>query len=68
VTEYAFVLRAADGTVDVVHETHHNGLFPTATWLRLLAAAGLRPETALEQTTEDRPARTFFLGHVPAER
>ena len=64
--EYAFLLRAADGTVDVVHETHRNGLFPTpTTWLRLLAAAGLRPDTALEQTTEDRRPRTFFLGHVP---
>lgn len=66
-TEYAFVLRAADGTVDVVHETHRNGLFPTATWLRLLAAAGFRPDAALEQTTEDRTPRTFFLGHVTAD-
>ena len=26
--------------VELVHETHHNGLFPEATWLRLLADVG----------------------------
>ena len=61
------MLRAADGTVDVVHETHRTACSRRATWLRLLAAAGLRPDTAVEQTTEDRTPRTFFLGHVPAD-
>jgi SAM-dependent methyltransferase len=65
--EYAFLLRDAAGVVRVVHETHRNGVFPTATWLRLLAAAGFRPETAIERTTEDRPPRTMFLGHRPLE-
>jgi trans-aconitate methyltransferase len=64
-TEYAFVLRAADGTVDVVHETHRTGLFPEATWLRLLAEAGFRAEATVEHTTEDRHPRTIFRGHRP---
>jgi SAM-dependent methyltransferase len=64
-TEYAFVLRDADGSVEVVHETHRTGLFPAATWLRLLVAAGLEPEAHTERTTEDRHPRTIFVGHRP---
>jgi SAM-dependent methyltransferase len=63
--EYVFLLREGDGDLRVVHETHRNGVFPTATWLRLLAAAGFRPETAVEHTTEDRRPRTIFVGHRP---
>jgi SAM-dependent methyltransferase len=38
--EYEFVLRAADGTVQVVREVHQLGAFRRETWLRLLAEAG----------------------------
>ena len=44
-SEYEFVLRAADGTVQVVQETHRLGAFSRATWVGLLAAAGFDPET-----------------------
>ncbi len=64
-TEYAFVLRDTDGTVDIVHETHRTGLFPTATWLRLLAEVGFDPDAVPELTTEDRPPRTIFRGYRP---
>ena len=33
-TEYAFLLREADGSVRVVHETHRTGLFVREIWLR----------------------------------
>ena len=65
-TQYAFLLRAADGTVEVAHDTHHLGLFPRATWLRLLTEAGLTADAVLEVTTEDRPPREVFLGHRPS--
>jgi hypothetical protein len=39
-TEYAFLLRNADGSVHVVHESHRTGLFNRDAWLRLLARAG----------------------------
>lgn len=42
--DYEFVLNDADGTVQVVHETHHLGAFSKSTWLRLLAEAGFEPE------------------------
>jgi trans-aconitate methyltransferase len=64
-TEYAFLLRHAGGAVEVAHETHRTGLFPAATWLRLLADVGFEPESTPELTTEDRPPRTIFLGHRP---
>jgi SAM-dependent methyltransferase len=65
VTEYAFLLREADGTVRSVHETHRTGLFPTATWLRLLAGAGFTAGAVTEETTEDREPRDFFTGLRP---
>src|SRR5260221_3587252 len=42
--EYEFVLRAADGTVQVVHEAHRLGAFGREAWLRLLADAGFDPQ------------------------
>jgi SAM-dependent methyltransferase len=39
-SEYEFVLRAADGTVQVVSESHRLGAFSQATWARLLGEAG----------------------------
>jgi SAM-dependent methyltransferase len=65
VTEYAFLLRDADGTVRAVHETHRLGLFPHATWLRLLAGAGFKSRAIPEETTEDREPRVFFAGLRP---
>lgn len=62
-TEYAFLLRSADGSVRMVHETHRLGLFSRDDWLRLLVEVGFDAEAVTEQTTEDRPAREFFVGH-----
>jgi SAM-dependent methyltransferase len=39
-TDYAYLLRERDGSVRVEHERHTCGLFPQATWLRLLHEAG----------------------------
>lgn len=64
-TEYAFLLRAADGSVRAVHETHRTGLFGRDVWLRLLAEVGFEPEAVQEETTEDRTPRELFLGRRP---
>jgi SAM-dependent methyltransferase len=63
-TEYSFVLRSADGTVTTRHETHHTGLFPEATWRRVIERAGLRVDVVDEQTDDDRTPRRIFLGHA----
>src|SRR5680860_38294 len=64
-TEYAFLLRDADGSVRVVHETHRTGLFGRDAWLRLLAAAGFDAHAITERTTEDRTPRELFVGRRP---
>jgi SAM-dependent methyltransferase len=66
VTEYAFVLRETDGSVEVAHETHRTGLFPRDDWLRLLREAGFDANAIPEVTTEDHPPRELFLGRRPA--
>ena len=43
---YAFLLREADGGVRSVHDVHREGVFPRATWLRLLLDSGLEPRLA----------------------
>ena len=65
-TDYAFMLREADGTVRVVHEAHVTGLFPTELWLRLLGEVGFQPEVVIEETTEDRAPREVFVARRPA--
>jgi SAM-dependent methyltransferase len=64
-TEYAFLLRERDGSVQSVYERHRLGLFSRATWLRLLAGAGFEPEAVMEETQEDRPAREMFAARRP---
>jgi SAM-dependent methyltransferase len=39
-SEYEFVLRGADGSVQVVNESHRLGAFGRGTWVRLLRDAG----------------------------
>ncbi|MEV4415837.1 class I SAM-dependent methyltransferase [Catellatospora sp. NPDC049609] len=62
-TQYAFLLREADGAVRTVHETHRTGLFPRRVWLELLGAAGFSPQVRLEETAEERRPREVFLAH-----
>lgn len=65
-TEYAFLLRDADGSVRTVHETHRTGCFATEVWLARLGEAGFEASAADERTTEDRPPRRLFVAHRPA--
>jgi len=60
-TEYVFVLRNADDAVSTASESHHHGLFPEATWIRLLTEAGYTPTSLVEETDEDRQPRTLFV-------
>ena len=62
-SEYAFLLRDADGSVRVAHETHRTGLFSRSAWFGLLAGAGFHAEAITEQTSQDRTPRVLFTGH-----
>ncbi|GAB2583578.1 class I SAM-dependent methyltransferase [Microlunatus antarcticus] len=64
-TEYAFLLRSPDGSVQVAHDTHTLGLFGRETWLRVLAEAGFEARSVAEVTSEDRLPREFFVGRRP---
>ncbi len=61
-TEYAFLLRDADGTVHSAHETHRLGVFGHDDWLRIMADTGFEARAVTEVTTEDRPPRQVFVG------
>jgi SAM-dependent methyltransferase len=55
--DYAILLRNQRGRARVVHDRHTLGLFPRATWLRLLREVGLK---AL--VVHDDEVRDIFLG------
>jgi SAM-dependent methyltransferase len=62
---YSFLLRDASGDVRSVYERHECGLFPKATWTRLLTARGFAAGAIVERTTEERTPRYVFLGQKP---
>jgi hypothetical protein len=45
VADYVFALREAGGELRIVHDRHVEGLFPQATWRRLLAETGFAERT-----------------------
>lgn len=53
VTDYAFVLREADGTTRVVHDRHTLGLFPRPRWLELLGEAGFAAHAVADPWRHD---------------
>jgi hypothetical protein len=55
--DYAFLLRAADGSVTVEHDRHVEGLFARARWLQWLAEAGLSA-----RSEKDPWGRDVFIG------
>jgi SAM-dependent methyltransferase len=63
VVDYAFLLRAADGTVAVEHDRHVEGLFTRRQWLHWLAEAGLNAQSAV-----DSFGRVIFFGRPAADR
>ena len=65
-TDYVFLLRDANGEVEVAHDRHHTGLFGRAVWLRLLEDAGFEPREVIEETTDDRTPRIFFVARRPS--
>jgi SAM-dependent methyltransferase len=58
--DYAMILREADGTVELRHDRHVEGLFPLQTWLDLLTDVGFVP-----LAVKDPEHRTLFVGRRP---
>ena len=55
--DYAMLLRHADGSVDVRHDRHVEGLFPRQTWLDVLADIGFAASSLV-----DAEQRVVFVG------
>jgi len=64
-TQYALLLRRPGGDVEVHQDLHRTGLFSRGLWLALLAEAGFEASAVEEDTDDDRPPRTVFVGHRP---
>jgi SAM-dependent methyltransferase len=63
VVHFALLLRERDGSVSSVHDTHHNGVFPRATWLRLFQEVGL--DARLEPRTLEGEVYDTFVALKP---
>lgn len=61
--DYAFLLRDPDGSVQVAHDRHICGLFPRATWMELIEAAGFTAER--HDGIEDETGPDIFVGVKP---
>lgn len=60
VADYAFLLRDADGTVDVIHDRHVEGLFSRETWMTVLRETGFEPRMIpFTHTDLPRPSEVF---------
>ena len=60
VVDYAYLLRTADGAVQVEHDRHIEGLFSRADWLRLLTEVGFRATVvAFRHSEVERPLELF---------
>ncbi len=66
VTDMAYLLRDESGAVEVVSERHTMGLFSRATWLDLIAAAGLVPlAVPFDHSSTSDTGHEVFLGLRP---
>jgi SAM-dependent methyltransferase len=59
--DYAYLLREADGSVRVEHDRHVEGLFPRATWLRLLEETGFAARAVPVEHSELEPGSYELL-------
>ena len=61
--DFVYLLRLSDGAVTSVPDRHTCGLFPTQTWLDLIAAAGFQSQVIPFVHSEVEPgSSTVFLG------
>jgi SAM-dependent methyltransferase len=65
--DYAYLLREADGSVRVEHDRHVEGVFPRATWLRLLEETGFQARAVPVEHSELEPGTyELFVATRPA--
>jgi trans-aconitate methyltransferase len=57
--DYAYMMKEADGKIQVVHDHHVEGLFSESTWLQLLQKAGFDGYPIAEPGTD----KIYFIGY-----
>ena len=66
-SEFAYLLRLPDGSIDLRRDRHVCGLFPRDTWLRRLHETGFEAKALVLPAFEDEPiGREAFLGARPS--
>ncbi len=66
VVDYAYLLRASDGSVRLEHDRHIEGLFSRADWLRLLTEVGFQPSVVPFERSELEPGTSeVFVARNP---
>ncbi len=65
-TDYAYVMREANGDGRVEHDQHITGLFPRSTWLQLLSETGFDAEALPFDHSELEPGQEIFIAKRPA--
>lgn len=66
VVDFAYLLRSADGRVEVAHDRHVEGLFPRSDWLRLLAEIGFDARVVpVEHSELDPGTYELFVATKP---
>jgi SAM-dependent methyltransferase len=64
-TDFAYLLREADGAMRVEHDRHIDGLFTRDEWLTVIRDVGFEPSAVpFEHSEVDRPMEVF-IGHRP---
>jgi SAM-dependent methyltransferase len=66
VSDFAYLLRHGDGSVEVEHDRHVCGLFARDRWLSLLAEVGFRAEIRVIHLSDEDVAPEAFLAARPA--
>jgi SAM-dependent methyltransferase len=61
ITEFAFILREEPDRVEVVYDRHVDGIFPRATWLRLVEEAGFQARLLPFDHSEVEPGMTEMV-------
>ena len=62
VTDFAMILRDDDGSVRVEYDRHEFGLFPTATWLRLMGKVGFEARAVQFEHSDVESGSIVFAG------
>lgn len=63
--DFAYLLRDGNGEVRCEHDRHLCGVFPRATWLELLEAAGFRAKAQLVPEDEEPAGAELFVAQLP---